>query len=176
MGAMASQITSLTIVYSTIYSGADQRKHQSSASLAFVRGIHQWPVNSLHKGPVMRKLFPFDDIIMKLHLMTSSRNIERDRHDSSTVVLSCIAMYDWLRILIYLHFNGMTIETLTIKTCCFHWSFNKDLPCLHSKTIFNHGGRYFTLRRKSYTFLLVVKPIYFLIYYRDITWASWHPK
>ena len=41
MGAMASQITSLTIVFSTVYSGADQRKHQSSASLAFVRGIHR---------------------------------------------------------------------------------------------------------------------------------------
>ena len=41
MGAMVSQITSLTIIYSTVYSGADQRKHQSSASLAFVRGIHR---------------------------------------------------------------------------------------------------------------------------------------
>ena len=64
MGTMASQITSLTIVYSTVYSGADQRKHQSSASLAFVRGIHRWPVNSPHKWPVTRKMFPFDDVIM----------------------------------------------------------------------------------------------------------------
>ena len=64
MGVMASQITTLTIFYSIIYSGADQRKHQSSASLAFVRGIHWSPVNSPHKGPVMRKIFPFDDIIM----------------------------------------------------------------------------------------------------------------
>ena len=64
MGAMAPQITSHTIVYSTVYSGADQRKHQSSASLAFVRGIHRWPVNSLHKGPGTQKMFPFDDVIM----------------------------------------------------------------------------------------------------------------
>ena len=64
MGGMASQITSLTIVYSTVYSGADQGKHQSSASLAFVRGIHRWPVNSPHKWPVTRKMFPFDDVIM----------------------------------------------------------------------------------------------------------------
>ena len=64
MGPMASQITSLTIVYSTVYSGADHRKHQSSASLAFVRVIHRWPVNSPHKGPVKRKMFPFDDVIM----------------------------------------------------------------------------------------------------------------
>ena len=64
MSTKASQITSLTIVYSTVYSGADQRKHQSSASLAFVRGIHRWPVNSQHKRPVTRKIFPFDDVIM----------------------------------------------------------------------------------------------------------------
>ena len=64
LSVMASQITSLTIVYSTIYSGAYQRKHQSSALLAFVRGIHQWPVNSPHKGPVTSKMFPFDDVIM----------------------------------------------------------------------------------------------------------------
>ena len=64
MGTMASQITSLTIVYSTVYSGADQRKHQSSASLAFVWGIRRGPVNSPHKWPVTRKMFPFDDVIM----------------------------------------------------------------------------------------------------------------
>ena len=52
---IASQITSLTIVYSSVYSSADQRKHQSSASLAFVRGIHRGPVNSPHKWPVTRK-------------------------------------------------------------------------------------------------------------------------
>ena len=65
MSLMASQITSLTIVYSTVYSGADQRKHQSSASLAFVRGIHRGPVNSPHKWPVTWKMFPFDDVIMQ---------------------------------------------------------------------------------------------------------------
>ena len=64
MSAIASQITSLTIVYSTVYSGADERKYQSSASLAFVRGIHRWPVNSPHKGPVTLKMFPFDDVVM----------------------------------------------------------------------------------------------------------------
>ena len=65
MSAMASQITSLTIVYSAVYSGVDQRKRQSSASLASVRGIHRWPGNSLHKGQVTRKMFPFDDVIMQ---------------------------------------------------------------------------------------------------------------
>ena len=65
MGGIASQITSLTIVYSTVYSEADQIKHQSSASLAFVRGIHRGPVNSPHRWPVTRKMFPFDDVIME---------------------------------------------------------------------------------------------------------------
>ena len=64
MSTMASEITSLTIVYSTVYSGADQSKHQSSASLAFVWGIHRGPVNSPHKWPVTRKMFPFDDVII----------------------------------------------------------------------------------------------------------------
>ena len=64
MDTMTSQITSLAIVYSTVHAGADQRKHQSSASLAFVWGIHRGPVNSPHKWPVTRKMFPFDDIIM----------------------------------------------------------------------------------------------------------------
>ena len=63
IGKIASQITSITIVYSAVYSGTDQRKHQSSASLAFVRGIHRRPVNSPHKWPVTRKMFPFDDVI-----------------------------------------------------------------------------------------------------------------
>ena len=68
MGAIASQITSLTIVYSTVYSDADQRKHQSSASLAFEWGIHRGPVNSPHKWPVTRKMFPFDDVIMIMEI------------------------------------------------------------------------------------------------------------
>ena len=64
MSAIASQITSLTIVYSNVYPGAEQSKHQSSASLAFVWGIHRGPVNSPHKWPVTRKMFPFDDVII----------------------------------------------------------------------------------------------------------------
>ena len=66
MGAIVSRITSFTIVYSTVYSDTDQRKHQCSASLAFVWGIHRGPVNSPHKWPVTRGSFPFDDAIMRI--------------------------------------------------------------------------------------------------------------
>ena len=64
MGEIASQVTSLTSVYSTVYSGVDQRKHQSSASLAFVWGIHRGPGNSPHKWSITRKMFPFGDAII----------------------------------------------------------------------------------------------------------------
>ena len=63
MSPMASQITSFTIVYSTVYSGADQRKHQSSASLP-LWGDSPMTGEFPHKGPVTRKMFPFDDVIM----------------------------------------------------------------------------------------------------------------
>ena len=62
MSAIASHIISILIVCSTVSPGADQRKHQSSASLSFVRGIHRWPLNSPHKELVTRKMF---------HLMSS---------------------------------------------------------------------------------------------------------
>ena len=99
MGAIASQITSFTIVYSTVYSGVDQRKHQSSASLAFVRGIHRWPVNSPHNRPVTRKIFPFDDVIM----FTSTANE------------CCFGVIDWCDpmpalLLRYLHLHVMPIS------------------------------------------------------------------
>ena len=61
MSAMASQITGVSVVCLTVYSGSDQRKHPSSALLALVRGIHRWPMNSPRKGPVTRKMSPFDD-------------------------------------------------------------------------------------------------------------------
>ena len=76
MSAMASQITSLTIFYLTVYSGTDESKHQSSTLLAFVQGFHRWPVISAHKGPVTRKMLPFDNIIMAIKIFVlSSWNI-----------------------------------------------------------------------------------------------------
>ena len=87
MGVMASQITSLTIVYSTVYSGTDQRKHQSSASLAFLWGIHRWPVNYLHKCPTTRKMFPFDDVIMFWRSLWVHIDIQCSIHQDVTALV-----------------------------------------------------------------------------------------
>ena len=89
MGAIASQITSITIVYWTVYSDSDQRKHQSSASLAFVRGIHRGPVNSPHKWPVTRKMFPFDDVIMFPTIGVESEYISADDLHQTLVLHGC---------------------------------------------------------------------------------------
>ena len=78
MNAMASQITSISIFCSAVCSDAHQRKHQSSALLAFVRVIRRWPVDSPRKGPVTRKMFPFDDVIM--FLITGSLRAEFTSH------------------------------------------------------------------------------------------------
>ena len=69
MSATASQITSLSVVFSNDCFGADQRKHQSSASLAFMRGSYRRPVNSPHKGPVIRKMFPYDGVTYSTELI-----------------------------------------------------------------------------------------------------------
>ena len=65
MSAKVSQITGVSIIYSTICLGADKRKHQISVSLTFVKGIHRWLVDSPHKVPVTRKMLPFDNVIMQ---------------------------------------------------------------------------------------------------------------
>ena len=79
MGAIASQITSLAIVYSAVYSDADQRKHESSASLAFVWGIHRDRWIPRTKGQLRGKCF---------HLMTSSWVNETQKPSQHTTVMS----------------------------------------------------------------------------------------
>ena len=74
MSTMASQTTGVSIVYSFVCPGV-HKKYQSSTSLAFVRGIHRWPVNSPHKGPVTRKMLPFDDVIMTFEINTFKTKI-----------------------------------------------------------------------------------------------------
>ena len=91
MTILASQITSLTVVYSIVYSGVNQRKHQSSASLAFVREIHWGPVNFPHKWPVTRKMFPFDDVIMILH-KSKTMWLGENMHNQATYIYMYISI------------------------------------------------------------------------------------
>ena len=104
MCAMVSQITSLRIVYSIVYSGADQRKHQSSTLLAFVRGIHRWPMKSPHKGPVTPKMLTFDDV-----------NIFWAKMKSITVI-SALAHRDIFFFLMG-HYDQVYIERIGIIWC-----------------------------------------------------------
>ena len=139
---MASEITSLTIVYSTVYSGADQRKHQSSVPLAFVRGIHRWPVNSPDKWPVTQKMFPFDDVIMTIlillpHLSGTSElksniccNVWLISIKNSTLVTD--AEFFLRNIPIYFHFLlFLNIEMAQIVEILSYG--RKDLFILHSQ-------------------------------------------
>ena len=77
MSLMAYLIISLTIVYPSINSVTDQRKHQSSATLAFGQGIHRWPVNFQHKWPVTREIFPFDNVIILPTWINSNRSMDK---------------------------------------------------------------------------------------------------
>ena len=92
MSVMVFQITSVSVVYLSVCSGADQRKHGSSASLDFVRGIHRWPVNSPQKGQVTRKMFPFDDVIMRCQ-MTIMMLIANTLEEWFPVIVSRSAAY-----------------------------------------------------------------------------------
>ena len=92
--AMASQITSVSIVYSTICSWPDQRKHQSSASLAFVRGIHRWLVNSPNKGPETRERFLSHNVIM--NGSCKSRIVEFFANRPTTALPIATVMYGYL--------------------------------------------------------------------------------
>ena len=131
MVAMASQITSLTIVYSTVHSGADLRRHQSSASLAFVRGIHRWPVNSPHKGPVTRKIFPFDDVIM---------------HTPKCVRFALCCVLLW--------FTDQAPVPLTIFRS--NWKFDQNLQCSGLKRTWSIRTKFCT-RHGSVTLVMCAK-------------------
>ena len=110
MSAIASQITDVSIVYSTVCSGADQRKHQCSASLAFVWGIHRWLMDNPHKGLVTRKMFPFDDAIMMLFVHWHYRVHE--------------ILY-YIHHVLFKHFSfTMTVSNLNVLTFPL-WPFDK---------------------------------------------------
>ena len=97
MNAMASQITDVSIVCSSVCSGADQRKHQSSSSLAFVRGIHRWPVDSAQTGLVTRKMFSFGNVIMLQYFL--ALNNHSFIHTPVQIWHLCLQMFKQLTVL-----------------------------------------------------------------------------
>ena len=137
MGAIASQITSLTIVYSTVYSVADQSKHQSSASLAFVWGIHRGPVNSPHKWPVTRKMLPFDDVIMVIENHSTWHEIVRIGWDMFVPGRCCSLLTHEIK---YVHRTIIFFYLCILRMYCkmdvlewnfmnFDWNFMAFVPC-----------------------------------------------
>ena len=152
MGVIASQITSLTIVFSSVYLGTDQRKHQSSASLASVQGIHRRPVNSPHKWPVTRRMFPFDDVIMASHVsqkkwieLTSDKAQQNKTEQEPMHILSyhfkaetkCHYLNQWCKV-------G---HWLSIRWA-LHFPGNHQQMILH---VLTHGGRMTHIRVSKLT-------------------------
>ena len=129
MGAIASPITSLTIVYSIVYSDADQRKHQSSASLAFVWGIHRGPVNSPQKWPVTRKMFPFDDVIM-ITVVFLEQNVLC--YVDADPISTSLETHLWYRYMLYAN-NAL----LFCKVCDIAWKLSHG-PSLLILQIWDH--------------------------------------
>ena len=133
MSAIASQITGITSVYSTVFSGTDQRKRQSSASLAIVRGIYRWPVNSPRKGPVTRKIFPFDVFMVMIATKKVVGNFRR----------SIKKWYIPVRSIVYLEFRLLQIAFSPI-------TLHARLA-LKSQHLFMIGAKHFQQIKKSST-------------------------
>ena len=156
MGAMASQITSLTIVYSTVYSDTDQRKHQSSTSLAFVRGIRRWPVNSLRKRPVTRKMLPFDDVIMSKDALMIMRRSDNTcirggwwQNHSITNHSKTVCIFSWGAGLCFAKYsdNNWTSNNIYAVVLCAPFFLNTAADGLHRLYLHNFKG---CSQRKSF--------------------------
>ena len=128
-----------TIVSSAVYSGADQRKHQSSASLAFVREIHRWPMNSPHKWPVTRKMFPCDDVIMMTEITAHINSLPNIANVFSSVYLSWLCVWGACVIILcqLLHVDPVKVGVLFPLLPCGLWCVH---VCKYMGT-WLHGGR-----------------------------------
>ena len=134
MGMIASQITSLTVVYSAVYSDADHRKHQSSTSLAFVLGIHRGLVNSQHKGPVTWKIFPFDDVIMltinchcKLQMLATGWHDRADKISWQSQIAKIIIHVPVLGVLRV--YWDMAMGMLSVLLVAIQWLLLAPISC-----------------------------------------------
>ena len=162
MGAIASQITSLTIVFSTVYLDTDQRKHQSSASLAFVRGIHRRPVNSPHKRPVTRKMFPFDDVIVYSTYSMPCLFID------ASVIIALMTVTQPYRI--WFHVSGIHVSG--IHTLGVYVSYIHHISCIIytlklNITVYMFDKTYCTSTR-TFSLLLLICLFSYLLYHSNI--------
>ena len=179
MGAMESPITSLTIVYSAVYSGADQRKHQSSASLAFVRGIQRWPVNSPHKGPVTRKTFALDDVIMMMDQASMSWHTEAEtkwRHFADEI-LKCIFFNDNCVFLFRPSLKNCSLEIMAWRRIGDTKPWSGQLNRFHSVNLSQQRASYQSSVAgvsEIHWLAINVKPWYFLCYLvkQSICWIN----
>ena len=134
MSTMGTQITSLAIVYSSAYSGVDQRKYQSFVSLAIVRGgIHRWPVNSPHKRPVTRKMFPFDDVIMGF-LSPIGCSLFQDGKSQVLETAGCLTLVR-MGSLRFPGFNHFKCGGSKFKWYCLVWSICTNNQCIKKKYV-----------------------------------------
>ena len=142
MGTMASQITSLMIVHSIVYSGTDERKHQSFASLAFVRGIHRSPVNSPHIGPVTRKMFLLGDVIMLRNNLSLRRSnvAEFNVFESSLTALIRIL---WISHSLTHSLLCYSSSTVALLTCTYIHGIILNLWWDHLFIMINHRLHHF---------------------------------
>ena len=142
MSVMAFEIASLTIVYSSIYSGTDERKHQSSASIPFVMGIHRRPVNSPYKGPITRKIFPFDDVIMTKHSFdpflirnhfsfTTRRQgpVVYDVFLIASIYFEVLMTYKYIESTVLRQDENTPVEVLSLLYCKYDIMFNLLIKC-----------------------------------------------
>ena len=162
-GTMASQITSLTIVCSTVYSAAYQRKHQSSSSVAFVGGILRWLVNSPHKWSVTRKMSPFDDVTMHDMVCVLWFLVYQVGLCSSLLSLKLInTVYTWSDPVFYLWASKAS-------------SIDRR-RCIHVYNVFSHWPRVCWPIDKTWASVLLYSTTISTVGGYEITWSKIKPR
>ena len=164
MSAMTSQITDISIVCSTVCSGADQGNHQSSVLLAIVGWIHRWPVNSPHKRQATRIMLPFDDVIMisfntTVPIPPASQHMASVSFNSSAMaILETNGIYNASNVLydtLVMHMIClvlMQVWSISQSNCCFNWAYVHDCVCVYQ--YYSHISHYFSTCHISVTTVL----------------------
>ena len=116
MTTIASQITSLTVVYSTVYSEGRSKKTLKLRVTGLCVGNSPGPVNSPHKGPVTRKMFPFDDVIMWYSRVWKDKLLVYCFHGSSKWATNTIAKSFRLILRLFVGNCGILFENIENKT------------------------------------------------------------